>query len=225
MSTQSMPVGGTIDFREYLATLRLRKWSILVIAALCLGLALAYTAQQTPMYTSNAKVQVTNPLAAFQPGNALANPNMQTEQALATSSLVSKCAVLLLQNPSVTDPSEATGTPGDKDYKPPLCELDKLDAVPVPAGLVKSVSANAGQTSTILEIPATDPKRLTAQRLAQSFARAYVGVRTLQAEEYVNRGRQPIQGQIAKLQPQLQQLYARIQSVLNAGQQATQLSA
>src|SRR4029078_9762001 len=98
MSSQSMPVSGTIDFREYLATLRLRKWSILVILLLCLGLALAYTAQQTPMYTSTAKVQVTNPIAAFQPGNALANPNMQTEQALATSSLVSKCAVLLLQN-------------------------------------------------------------------------------------------------------------------------------
>src|SRR5262249_30985306 len=179
----------------------------------------------TPKYTSTAKVQVTNPIAAFQPGNALANPNMQTEQALATSTLVSKCAVLLLQNPDVTDPAAATGSPADNDYKPPLCELDKLDAVPVPAGLVKSVNANAGQTSTILEISATDPKRLTAQRLAEAFARSYVGVRTLQAEEYVNRGRAPIQAQIARLQPQLNQLYARIQAILESGQQATQLSA
>ena len=66
------------------------------------------------MYTSTAKVQVTNPIAAFQPSNALANPNMQTEQALATSTLVSKCAVLLLSNPGVTDGAAATGTPGDR---------------------------------------------------------------------------------------------------------------
>ena len=220
-----MPVSGTIDFREYLATIRLRKWSILVILLLCLGLALAYTAQQTPMYTSTAKVQVTNPIAAFQPGNALANPNMQTEQALATSTQVNKCAVLLLKNPAITDPSAATGTPGDKDYKPPLCGLANLDAAVVPAGLVKSVSANVGQTSTIMEISASDPKRVTAQRLAEAFARAYVGIRTLQAQEYVNRGRLPIQNAIAKLQPQLNQLYARISAAINNGFSATQLSA
>src|SRR5438552_17776607 len=135
MSSQSTPVGGTIDFREYLATLRLRKWSILVIAALCLGLALAYTAQQTPMYTSTAKIQVTNPIAAYQPSNALANANMQTEQALATSTLVSKCAVLLLNTPQITDGAHSTGTVG-KDYVAPLCDLGKIANVPVPAGLV-----------------------------------------------------------------------------------------
>jgi capsular exopolysaccharide synthesis family protein len=220
-----MPVSGTIDFREYLATLRLRKWSILVILLLCLGLALAYTAQQTPMYTSIAKVQVTNPIAAFQTGNALANPNMQTEQALATSSLVSKCAVLLLRNPGVTDPAAAQGNPGDSDYKPPLCSLHQLDAVPVPAGLVKSVNANVGQTSTIMEISASDPKRLNAQRLAEAFARAYVGVRTLQAQQYVDNGRQPIEGQIARFQPQLNSLYSRIQHLLELNIPATQLSA
>ena len=36
------------------------------------------------------------------------SPNMQTEQALATSTQVSKCAVLLLQNPAVTDPANST---------------------------------------------------------------------------------------------------------------------
>src|SRR5262249_11437131 len=129
-----------------------------------------------------------------------------------------------LQNPSVTDPAAAHGAPGDKDYQPPLCELDKLDAVPVPAGLVKSVSANAGQTSTILEISATDPKRVTAQRLAQAFARAYVGVRTLQAQEYVDRGRAPILAKLAQLQPQLNSLLARIQHLLELNIPATQLS-
>src|SRR5438132_8565165 len=179
MSSQSTPVGGTIDFREYLATLRLRKWSILVIAALCLGLALAYTAQQTPMYTATAKVQVTNPLAAFQPSNALANPNMQTEQALATSTLVSKCAVLLLNNPSVSNGAASTGTPGTDTYKAPLCDLSSLDAVPVPAGLVKAVKVAVGDTSTIMQISATDRKPITAEQLANAFAKAYVAVPTL----------------------------------------------
>jgi tyrosine-protein kinase len=225
MSTQSMPVGGTIDFREYLATLRLRKWSILVIAALCFGAALAYTAQQTPMYTSTAKVQVTNPVAAFSSSNALANPNMQTEQALTTSTLVSKCAVLLLSNPSVSDGAASTGTPGHDDYKAPLCDLTALDAVPVPAGLVKSVKVEVGDTSTIMQVSATDKKPIVAQQVAQAFADGYVAVRTLEAEKFIDDRRAPILALKAQLAPQLQGLYAKISSAIAHGLPATQLSA
>src|SRR5262249_62246515 len=46
-----------------------------------------------------------------------------------------------------------------------------------------------------------------------------------EAGEDVKRGRAPIRAQIARLQPQLNQLYARIQAILESGQQATQLSA
>jgi polysaccharide biosynthesis transport protein len=220
-----MPVGGSIDFREYLATLRLRKWSILVIAALCLGLALAYTAQQTPMYTANAKIQVTNALAAFQPSNALANPNMQTEQALSTSTLVSKCAVLLLNNPRVTDGAASSGSTQTKDYVAPLCDLTKLDSVAVPAGLVKSISSTVGTTSTIMQISASDPKPLVAQQLAEAFARGYVAVRTLEATDYILNRRQPIIAHLNTLNPQLQSLYSRITGLLRLGKPATQLSA
>jgi capsular exopolysaccharide synthesis family protein len=224
MSTQSMPVGGTIDFREYLATLRLRKWSILVITALCFGAALAYTAQQTPMYTATAKVQVTNPIAGFQASNSLANPNMQTEQALTTSTLVSKCATLLLSNPSVKDGAAATGTPGTDGYKPPLCDLAALDAVPVPAGLVKSVKVQVGDTSTIMEVSATDKKPIVAQQVANAFANGYVAVRTLQAQELVQARRVEPAARLKALNARFNSLQAQIAHVESLGQHGTLLA-
>ena len=218
MSTQSIPVGGTIDFREYLATIRLRKWSILVITALCFGLALAYTAQQTPLYSSAAKVQATNPLAAFAGANALATPNMVTEQALVTSTLVSRCAVQILNNPSVTDPTAQKTDSDGKVTAPALCDPAVLTSatspVVVPAGLIKSIKVSGGDnSSTILQITATDKKPLVAQQIANAFADAYVAVKTLQAEASIGARRAPLLVQQGRLNARLAALQNQIYHV------------
>ena len=227
MSTQPIPVGGTIDVREYLATIRLRKWSILVITLLCLGLALAYTAQQTPLYSSAAKVQATNPLAAFSGVNALAAPNMVTEQALVTSTLVTKCAVrLLTATPPVTDPTApgsdpknpgTTGHPG-----PPLCDLNTLSSaqvpIVVPAGLIKAIKVSGGDnSSTILQITATDKKPAVAQKIANAFANGYVAVKTLQANEAIGARRAPLQQNLSQLNAKFTGLQNQIYHVSLAG--------
>jgi len=226
MSTQPIPVGGTIDFREYLATIRLRKWSILVITLLCLGLALAYTAQQTPLYSAAAKVQATNPLAAFSGVNALAAPNMVTEQALVTSTLVTKCAVRLLTYPSVTDataPGSDPKNPGTTDHPgPPLCDLNTLSSaqpsIVVPAGLIKAIKVSGGDnSSTILQITATDKKPTVAQNIANAFANGYVAVKTLQANDAINARRAPLQQSLSQLNGKLTGLQNQIYHVSLAG--------
>jgi len=230
MSTQPIPVGGTIDFREYLATIRLRKWSILVITALCFGLALAYTAQQTPLYSSAAKVQATNPLAAFAGANALATPNMVTEQALVTSTLVSKCAVQILNNPGVTDPTAQQTDSDGKVTGPALCDPAVLTSatspVVVPAGLVKSIKVSGGDnSSTILQITATDKKPLVAQQIANAFAEAYVAVKSMQAQAFIDARRQPLLQQQDNLNSRLASLQSQIYHLSLSGAPVTALSA
>lgn len=229
MSTQPIPVGGTIDFREYLATLRLRKWSILVITALCFGLALAYTAQQTPLYSAAAKVQATNPLAAFAGANALATPNMVTEQALVTSTLVSKCAVQILNNPQVTDPTAPQTDTSGKVTGPALCDLSVLTStsspVTVPAGLVKSIKVSGGDnSSTILQITATDKKPAVAMEIANAFADAYVAVKTLQAESFIETQRSAPEARLKVLNARFNSLESQIAHATDLGQHPTYLA-
>ncbi len=48
----------TVDLREYLAILRARKWTILLVTCLVLGSALYFSLSQAPVYTAQAKVLV-----------------------------------------------------------------------------------------------------------------------------------------------------------------------
>lgn len=53
-----LPANTGVEFREYIAVLRNRKWSIAAVACLVLGAALAFTLRQTPLYESTTKVLV-----------------------------------------------------------------------------------------------------------------------------------------------------------------------
>lgn len=52
-----------IDLREYLAILRTRKWTIILVAALVVGSALGFSYWQTPIYTGRARV-LTQPVVS-----------------------------------------------------------------------------------------------------------------------------------------------------------------
>lgn len=62
-----------IDLREYLAVLRARKWTILLVLVLVVSSALAFSFQQTPLYDSTARLLVkgvpTNASGFVQPIN------------------------------------------------------------------------------------------------------------------------------------------------------------
>jgi len=49
------------DLRQYVSTLRYRKWSVFGAALLVVAGALAFSFRQTPVYRSESKVLVTEP--------------------------------------------------------------------------------------------------------------------------------------------------------------------
>jgi succinoglycan biosynthesis transport protein ExoP len=195
-ANESLPPEDTFRLREYLGVLRLRKWSVIVIAMLALLASLGYASIQTPIYTATAKVQATNPLAVIQ-ANPLAVPNMDTERAVAGSTDVTKCATQILAHPTTTDLDS-------------LCAPSKLSAVPPALGAKKSLTVTVPQNTTILTIAYSDPSPAKAQAGAQAFAEAYVEVKTLQAKTALAQqsagplaDKKAIEAKQAKLQEQI----------------------
>jgi capsular exopolysaccharide synthesis family protein len=73
-------VDETLDLREYLAVLRARRWSILLVTFLVVGAALTFSFFQTPLYTAQARVLVAAPSGGF---SGLIN--LETEREIAAS--------------------------------------------------------------------------------------------------------------------------------------------
>jgi tyrosine-protein kinase len=82
--------------REYLAILRLRKWSVTIVTALVVTSAFVFSVLQTPLYVSEAQVLVEPvTISAGQQGDV--NLNMDTERRLAESSAVANLVVTKLK--------------------------------------------------------------------------------------------------------------------------------
>lgn len=86
----------TIDLREYLAILRTRRWTILIVATVVIGGALAFSLSQTPLYTAKAKVLV-QPTAARSLSPTVPTVNLDTEAEVAASEPVAALVIDDLQ--------------------------------------------------------------------------------------------------------------------------------
>src|SRR5437879_3326258 len=131
----------SISIGHYLSVLRRRKWSVILLMLVAIAGAAAYLKVATPIYASNATVQATIP---FQQGVAAgSSPNMSTESSLVTSSLVARCASLLMADPIFrAGPTAATV---DVDT---ICSSDALAATPLTPpirSLIQSVSTTIVQ--------------------------------------------------------------------------------
>src|SRR5436305_1198532 len=78
------------DLRSYVAIVRRRKWSLILVVFLTMTAAAFFSYRQVPMYRSSATVLVKplNPNQILQGYNYSFSVSMQTEQALATSPAV-----------------------------------------------------------------------------------------------------------------------------------------
>jgi non-specific protein-tyrosine kinase len=94
---------GPLDLRDYLSILWARRWTIIAVVATATAVALFYSYQQTPVYTSSAEV-VVQP-ARFDPGQpsaAFELLDMKTEQQVANSVPVTRLATQHLATVGVT---------------------------------------------------------------------------------------------------------------------------
>lgn len=78
-----------IDLREYLSILRVRKWTIILTVLLVTGAALAFSFQQTPVYTSESRVLV-QAMASNPNDFYLFPPNLETESEVVSSGPVAE---------------------------------------------------------------------------------------------------------------------------------------
>src|SRR3990172_5292398 len=78
-----------LDLQEALSVLWLRKWSILFITLVTVGVSLLVSSQQVPVYESHASVLVT-PIETGTGSVAPEDPNLDTEAELVSSAVVAK---------------------------------------------------------------------------------------------------------------------------------------
>jgi polysaccharide biosynthesis transport protein len=171
------------DLQEALAVVWHRKWSILAIALLTLGVALFLSSRQTPIYESQVKLLVT-PLEGVE-----ADPLSSSTLNLATESeLVSSVAVarIVATNLSIPGP---------------------------PRNLLGDLRVDNPEGTEILEISYSDPDPGQAQRLSMGFAEAYLQFREETVTRAILKSAEAIQSEIAVLTEQLQTMERQLQGM------------
>ncbi len=165
----------TLDLRGYLAVLRRRKWSILLVTAVAVSSALAVSFRQTPIYTSTAKVQVKPPTANQYLQNVPVSSivSMDTERQIASSTRVAELAAAHLR----TDRSAED--------------------------LLEDLSVSVPTNTQVLEISFSDPDPAVAQAGAQAFAQAYLDFKVDQATQAFANVEEALTAKIKQLQQQL----------------------
>ncbi|MGH2693410.1 MAG: YveK family protein, partial [Actinomycetota bacterium] len=166
--------------REYIAVLRLRKWSVLGIAFLVLASTLFFSFQQTPIYESEAKVLVKPVTSASVPGAVPQPPNLETERELVASAAV----------------AEIVG--------------EGLDVAEDPEALLDDLEVEVATNTEILLIRYGHPDPLEAQGRTQAFADSYLEFRRAEALEELLAASDAVQKQISSVNRELVEVMEEI---------------
>ncbi len=171
------------DLREALASLWLRKWSILGITLLTVGVALLVSYRQTPIFESEVSILVTQVPATEADSIPLPEANLGTEAELIQSVAVAEIVA------------------------------DDLDIPGPPRGLLDSLSVDQPTDTEILVVSYRHADPLVAQRTASAFADAYLLFRERTVTETILESAQELQNQISLLTDELARLNGRIQDL------------
>jgi len=174
VSAEPVPAG-SVEIRDYLMVFRRQWWLIVVLAVAGAVVATAWTLQRTPIYrgTSSVLVQPVS-INRFEGTQRLDQQvNINNEKQVALSSAVAVLAGEFLDSPATPDE------------------------------LLQHASVDVPPNSQVLEIHYSDPIPRTAQRGANSFARAYIDYRKAGIARQVDASK-------ATLQKQAETLSARI---------------
>jgi capsular exopolysaccharide synthesis family protein len=171
------------DLQEALAVVWHRKWSILAIALLTLGVALFLSSRRTPIYESQVRLLVT-PVEGVEADSTTFNtPNLATESELVSSVAV---AQIVATNLNIPGP---------------------------PRGLLGDLSVDNPADTEILEINYNDSDPRQARRISMGFAEAYLQFREETATKAILESAEAIQSEIAVLTQQLQTMEEQLQDM------------
>lgn len=171
-----------VDLREYLAILRLRKWTILLTVAVTVATALFFSFRQTPIYVSQAKVVVTpaNISASADPQDPQLFLNLETEREVATSPEVAELA--------------ARDLPGRQS----------------PQQLISGLTVQGSAETEVLAFEYAFPNAAEAQERSQAFAKAYLDYRRQQVLDQMLAASNALQQRIRALDARLQDVNRRL---------------
>lgn len=170
-----------IELRRYLGIIRARKWTIIVVVLLCVGLAIGLSLRETPLYHAQARVLVQPVPYGATSSSALLPVDVATESQIVGSEAVAEVAA--------------------RDLDTDLTPQALLAGVDV-RGTAAGISTSAG--SQVLAIGYTSPDPEFAQAAANAFAQSYLEYRQNQALENLLAARRPIQNRINAATDQLE---------------------
>jgi len=170
------------DLREGLGVVWLRKWSILAITLLLVGVALLLSRRQPPIYESSGKVLVTPPQGVGTSTAPPPEPNLATEAELVNSAAVARIAATRL------------GYEG------------------APRTLLDNLSVDQPTDTDIIDISYRNPSPAEARRRAAAFASAYLEFRTRTATAAIDETARGVKEQIQSLTTELNRVNRRLQA-------------
>ncbi len=173
---EQLPGSDVTDIGEYLAILRTRKWTVILVTLLVVAGALAFSFRQTPIYESTSKILVKPVSSAAQVSQTTTTLiSLETEREIMQSSEVAQRVA--------------------EDIEPPESAADLVEQhleITVP-----------GETQ-VLEVTFSDTDPLRARDGADAFTEAYLDYKTEQATQAIEALRRPLQSQIDELTAQLE---------------------
>ncbi len=184
-------IGPSTELRAYVATLRARKWSVIGVALLTLGAALAFSFRQTPIYETQTQVLLKPP--ALEPGQPGAGtpPDMATEERVAESDAVAGFVTRSLGG-----------------------------QVPADA-LQRGLSVESSAESEILTFRYSDEDARRAQALSAAFAKAYLEFRQQDLRSDLLATYQAQKDRITALENRMEQLNREYEGTQDPQKRAT----
>jgi len=172
------------DLREALSVVWLRKWSIIAITLLMVGVALLVSSRQTPVFESQVRLLVI-PLSGAGPDSVpLQDLNLATEAELIDSVAVAEIVA------------------------------ENLDIAGPPRELLGNLGVDQPSDTEILEVDYRHPEPLQAQRRASAFADAYLEFRTETVTQAILNSAENIQEQLAELTTDFNAVNRQLQGLL-----------
>ena len=186
-----------MSLREFLAVLRRRSFTIVLVAIVVVAVAIAIVYQREPVYTSTARVEVR---LAWSNGDSNSS-NASLLAGMDSEALrVKTGSIVRIAAPDLgLDPGSETGV----------------------ASVVDRIEVTVPSNSVFLDIACTQPTPEAAQACADSFANAYVQDRKLTAEAAYANARKGPQAQIVS---QTRRINALIADLATAKSPADRLS-
>jgi len=190
----SEPTTRILDLSDYWHMVRIRKWTVLVVALLVAALSAGYVLLKPAEYRATATVRVNpivNPVTSSSTSSSnAAQPNMATEA----------------QNVKSLDVAQAV--------------QKALNLSATPQQLVKNVSVGTVRDSTVMTISYTSRNAQQAAAIANGFATQYLAQRVASVTTVVDAAVKTLQTQITSFQQQL----TKLEKQLNGASATAQIS-